>query len=57
MKNARVIEEHKTNYVIFDGVSEITASVRGSFFAKDDFPVAVGPDIKIILFVIRVLIS
>jgi len=35
---ARVIEEHKTNYVIKDGDKEHLATVRGSFFSTDSFP-------------------
>ncbi len=35
---ARVTEEHKTNYVIKDGDKELLASVRGSFFAEQAFP-------------------
>jgi ribosome biogenesis GTPase len=38
MNKARVIEEHKTNYVIKDGDSGYRATVRGSFFADDTFP-------------------
>lgn len=38
MKEARVIEEHKTNYVIKDGGAEYLASIRGSFFSEDLFP-------------------
>lgn len=38
MKKARVIEEHKTNYTILDGETELTANVRGSFFAEGNFP-------------------
>ncbi|MFT7557905.1 MAG: ribosome biogenesis GTPase [Planctomycetota bacterium] len=38
MKKARVIEEHKTNYIISDGETELVASVRGAFFAEGDFP-------------------
>lgn len=38
MKKGRVIESHKTNYIVnIDGV-ETTATVRGSFHAKGDFP-------------------
>jgi len=35
MKEARVIQEHKTNYIISDHGQEFVATVRGSFFAKD----------------------
>ncbi|MBY0376693.1 ribosome small subunit-dependent GTPase, partial [Patescibacteria group bacterium] len=35
MKEARVIQEHKTNYVISDGGKEFVGTVRGNFFAKD----------------------
>lgn len=38
MKQARVVEEHKTNYVIRDGETEFLATVRGSFFADGQFP-------------------
>jgi ribosome biogenesis GTPase len=38
MKKARVIEEHKTNYVIVNDEGEFTATVRGSFFVGDEFP-------------------
>ena len=38
MRTARVIEEHKTNYIILDESSEFTATVRGSFFEEDTFP-------------------
>jgi ribosome biogenesis GTPase len=42
MKTARVIEEHKTNYVIFDSESqddtELIATLRGSFFEEDTPP-------------------
>lgn len=38
MNEARVIEEHKTNYVIKDGGNEYRATVRGSFFSEDLFP-------------------
>jgi ribosome biogenesis GTPase len=38
MKKARVTEEHKTNYVIYDGEREFTATVRGSFFVEKKFP-------------------
>ncbi|MFT5036930.1 MAG: ribosome biogenesis GTPase [Candidatus Azotimanducaceae bacterium] len=38
MKTARVIEEHKTNYIISDGEKELTATVRGSFFTDESFP-------------------
>lgn len=35
MKQARVIQEHKTNYIISDGGKEFVGTVRGNFFAKD----------------------
>ena len=35
MKEARVIQEHKTNYIISDNGKEFVGTVRGSFFAKD----------------------
>ena len=38
MKKARVTEEHKTNYVIYDGEKELTATLRGSFLAEKRFP-------------------
>lgn len=38
MKEARVIQEHKTNYVILDGDREYIATVRGSFFTDGLFP-------------------
>lgn len=38
MKKGRVIEEHKTNYIISDGNSELTATVRGAFFTEETFP-------------------
>ncbi len=38
MKEARVIQEHKTNYVILDGDREYIATVRGAFFADGLFP-------------------
>jgi len=38
MKTARVIEEHKTNYVIAEGGNELLATVRGSFFTEANFP-------------------
>lgn len=38
MKRARVIEEHKTNYVIRDGAEEFLATVRGTFFEEGGFP-------------------
>lgn len=38
MKTARVIEEHKTNYVISDGNAELLATVRGAFFNEGNFP-------------------
>jgi len=38
MNKARVIEEHKTNYVIMNKEGEFTATVRGSFFVGDNFP-------------------
>jgi ribosome biogenesis GTPase len=38
MNKARVIEEHKTNYIISDNDCEYTATVRGSFFEADSFP-------------------
>lgn len=38
MKKARVIEEHKTNYIIKDDGAEYTATVRGSFFEDGTFP-------------------
>ena len=38
MKQARVIEERKTNYVISDNKKELLATVRGSFFTGKDFP-------------------
>lgn len=36
--NARVAEEHKTNYVIWDGDQEFLATVRGAFFTEQTFP-------------------
>jgi ribosome biogenesis GTPase len=38
MNKARVIEEHKTNYIISEGDVEFVATVRGSFFTDNDFP-------------------
>lgn len=38
MKKARVIEEHKTNYILQDDDSEYVATVRGSFFNENSFP-------------------
>lgn len=38
MKTARVIEEHKTNYVIRAGAEEYLATVRGTFFEEGGFP-------------------
>lgn len=38
MNTARVIAEHKTNYVIVDGSTEYIATVRGSFFTEKTFP-------------------
>lgn len=38
MKKARIIEEHKTNYIILDNKSEFIATVRGSFFTGNSFP-------------------
>lgn len=38
MKKARVIEAHKTTYIISDGGNELTATVRGSFFTEGAFP-------------------
>ena len=38
MKKARVIEEHKTNYMIRDGEEDFLATVRGTFFEGDVFP-------------------
>jgi ribosome biogenesis GTPase len=38
MKRARVIEEHKTSYLISDEGQEFTASVRGSFHTSKKFP-------------------
>jgi ribosome biogenesis GTPase len=38
MNRARVIEEHKTNYILKDGLSEYKATVRGSFFTGGLFP-------------------
>lgn len=38
MNKARVIEEHKTNYIIKNNEGEFTATVRGSFFDGDSFP-------------------
>lgn len=35
---ARVTEEHKTNYIIKDGDKEMVATVRGTFFSDDEFP-------------------
>jgi ribosome biogenesis GTPase len=35
---ARIIEEHKTNYVLRDGERELIATVRGSFFEGGVFP-------------------
>jgi ribosome biogenesis GTPase len=45
MNRARVIEEHKTNYVIKDGETDYLATVRGSFFTEDSFP-KVGDFVK-----------
>ncbi len=38
MKEARVIQEHKTNYVIENNGREYIATVRGSFFTEGSFP-------------------
>lgn len=38
MRKARVIEEHKTNYIILDDRSEFIATVRGLFFTEETFP-------------------
>ncbi len=38
MRKARVIEEHKTNYIILDENSEFIATTRGSFFEEGVFP-------------------
>lgn len=38
MKRARVIEEHKTNYIISTEGGEFVATVRGSFFTEETFP-------------------
>jgi len=38
MKRARVIEEHKTKYMITNEEGNFTATVRGSFFVGDNFP-------------------
>ncbi|MCA9365882.1 ribosome small subunit-dependent GTPase A [Candidatus Kaiserbacteria bacterium] len=35
---ARVAEEHKTNYVIWDKDKEFLATVRGAFFTEQTFP-------------------
>ena len=38
MKTARVIEEHKTNFIILDQTKELVATVRGTFFTNHFFP-------------------
>lgn len=38
MNKAKVIEEHKTNYVILDNETDYIATVRGSFFKQTLFP-------------------
>lgn len=38
MNQARVIEEHKTNYTISADGRVYTATVRGSFFSEEQFP-------------------
>lgn len=38
MKKARIIEEHRTNYIISTGDNEFVATVRGSFFYEKNFP-------------------
>ena len=38
MEKARVIREHKTNYILFAEGVEIIATVRGSFLASKQFP-------------------
>lgn len=38
MKEGRVIEEHKTNYIISTEDGELVATVRGSFFDTEEFP-------------------
>lgn len=38
MNKGRVIAEHKTNYIVFDGHKELTATVKGSFFIGNNFP-------------------
>ncbi len=37
-RNARVVAEHKTKYVIRDGITEFSAAVRGSFHAEGGYP-------------------
>jgi ribosome biogenesis GTPase len=38
MKQGRIIEEHKTSYILSREGVEYTATVRGSFFDTDNFP-------------------
>lgn len=38
MDTARIIEEHKTKYIISHNDNELTATVRGSFFTAGNFP-------------------
>ena len=38
MEKARIIEEHRTNYVIATNDEEFVATVRGSFFYEKNFP-------------------
>ncbi len=38
MNKARVIEEHRSNYIISDGNNKYLATVRGSFFNESAFP-------------------
>ncbi len=38
MKKARIIEEHRTNYIIAEEDNEFVATVRGSFFYEKNFP-------------------
>jgi ribosome biogenesis GTPase len=38
MQEGRIIQEHKTNYIISDGDNEIIATIRGLFFNEGTFP-------------------
>jgi ribosome biogenesis GTPase / thiamine phosphate phosphatase len=38
MKKGRIIEEHKTSYILSSEGVDYTATVRGSFFDTDNFP-------------------